>query len=84
MLVVLCLQVPGDQLSDASALGGAKGHNVSARPVDSDVGNTVLAAAQYRPQVEERVSAEELDVNDFTGRLVWISDREKVVTGECH
>lgn len=74
MFVVLCLQVPGDQLSDAGMRGGAKGHDMSPRLVDRDLGNAVLAAAQYRPQVEEGHSAEEFDVDDFTASLVWVSD----------
>lgn len=86
MFVVLCLQVPGDQLSDAGTRGGAKGHHVSPYPVDSDLGNAVLAAAQYRPQIEEGDSAEEFNVDDFTAPLVWISDTDStkwVVRGEC-
>lgn len=81
MFVVLCFQVPGDQLSDAGTRGGAKGHHVSPFPVDSDLGNAVLAAAQYRAQVEEGDSAEEFDVDDFTARLVWVSDTDKVQSG---
>lgn len=84
MFVVLCLQVPGDQLSDAGARGRAEGHDVSPSPVDRDLGNAVLAAAQYGPQVEEGHSAEEFDVDDFTAPLVWVSDTDKVQRVRCH
>lgn len=82
MFVVLCLQVPGDQLSDAGDRGGAKGHSVSACPVDSDLGNEVLAAAHYRPQIEEGDSADEFNVDDVTAPLVWVSDTDKVHNGK--
>ena len=78
MFVVLCLQVPGDQLSDAGVNGGTKGYDVSSPPVDSDLGNAVLGAAKYRPQVLEGDSAEELDVDDFTASLVRIPGTEKI------
>lgn len=81
MFVVLCLQIPRDQLSDAGTRGGAKSHDVSPCPVDSDLGNAVLAAAQYRPQVEEGDRAEEFDVDDFTAAPVRVSDTDKVQRG---
>lgn len=82
MFVVLRLQVPGDQLGDAGARRGAKGHNVSPRPVDGDVGNAVLAAAQDGAQVEEGDGAGELNVDDFTAPLVRVSDTKE--RGGCH
>lgn len=81
MFVVLRLQIPSDQLCDASTRAGAEGHSMSPRLVHGDLGNVVLATAQYRAQVEEGDSAEEFDVNDFTVPLVWVSDTDRVQGG---
>lgn len=81
MFVVLCLQVPGDQFSDAGTRGGAEGNSMCPCLVDRDLGNAVLAAAQYRPQVEEGDGAEDLDMDDVTASLVWVSGTDKVQRG---
>lgn len=49
--------------------------------VDRDLGKEVLAAAQYRPQVEEGDGAEKLDMDDVTASLVWVSNTDKVQSG---
>lgn len=77
VFVILCLQVPGEQLSDAGACGGAKGHDVSPCPVDCHLGNTVLGTTKDRSQVLEGDGAEELNVDDLTATLVWISKMQK-------
>lgn len=81
MFVVLCLQVPGDDVSDAGTRGGAEGNGMCPCLVDRDLGKEVLAAAQYRPQVEEGDGAEKLDMDDVTASLVWVSDTDKVQSG---
>lgn len=70
MFVVLCLQVPGDDVSDAGTRGGAEGNGMCPCLVDRDLGKEVLA-----------LGAEKLDMDDVTASLVWVSDTDKVQSG---
>lgn len=79
MLVVVSLQVPGDQLGDACVKGGAEGHSVASQPIDNYLGNGVLTAAQYGAQIKEGGGAEEFYVDDFTTTLIWVPDRYREV-----
>lgn len=54
---------------------------MSPHSVHSDMGNIVLAATQHRPQIHEGGGAEQLDVDDLTVLLVWVSDRDNIQSG---